>query len=409
MGVGGNVLGQLGNGTATKSYVPVRVQFSDSNLAPKISSVPSIWVKQEQDYAYDVDAVDPNDDPLVYSLSRAPSGMEIESTTGVIKWSPTSADIGDHVVEVEVADSDLSDRQKYILTVVDSGSIMDPAIVPGAWSPLGASGIVGNSTGQMRMLLNPTGVPYVVFADGEENDRLTVTRFVNDNWESVSTSGTANGTVSDIVASFDDTGDLLVASLEGTLGSKKIVVRKYYVSNSDYGDGSDGVFTAGEIDRSRDYDFSSIDMAAGSEMTFSGTGNGVIRVAGDVHVGDGAIIRLRQFEHENLDPIVFLGETRDLTPMPATGGGAAGIYGRGGDPTGARGGRGGRAGYNGEDGKGNGVGDWQPGAGGIYPSGDGGNGSKYDGRHFGGGGGGAGGAGGDGSRVYVFQSGTHDI
>jgi len=37
-------------------------------------------------YAYQVNATDPDSDPLTYSLKTAPAGMTIEKITGLIKW-----------------------------------------------------------------------------------------------------------------------------------------------------------------------------------------------------------------------------------------------------------------------------------------------------------------------------------
>src|SRR5262249_49206928 len=40
-------------------------------------------------YTYKVDALDPDNDPLTYSLTTAPAGMTIDRNTGLITWTPT--------------------------------------------------------------------------------------------------------------------------------------------------------------------------------------------------------------------------------------------------------------------------------------------------------------------------------
>ena len=54
-------------------------------------------------YLYDVEAIDPDDDTLTYSLTNFPSGMSIDSATGIIRWTPTAAQIGPHNVAVQVS------------------------------------------------------------------------------------------------------------------------------------------------------------------------------------------------------------------------------------------------------------------------------------------------------------------
>lgn len=65
------------------------------------------FTRQELDdpnYIYDVDAFDIDDDALSYSTLQSPGGMRIDAATGVVSWSPTYDQIGEHTVEVEVDD-----------------------------------------------------------------------------------------------------------------------------------------------------------------------------------------------------------------------------------------------------------------------------------------------------------------
>ena len=57
----------------------------------------------DYEYVYPVIAVDPDGDVLIYSLATAPAGMAIDPG-GVIRWTPTSDQLGDFGVSVQVED-----------------------------------------------------------------------------------------------------------------------------------------------------------------------------------------------------------------------------------------------------------------------------------------------------------------
>jgi RHS repeat-associated protein len=60
-----------------------------SNHPPTITSQPVTAATSGLPYRYDVDATDPDNDPLTYSLTTAPTGMTIDGQTGLIQWAPT--------------------------------------------------------------------------------------------------------------------------------------------------------------------------------------------------------------------------------------------------------------------------------------------------------------------------------
>jgi RHS repeat-associated protein len=78
-------------GTATQVYT-VAVRQVQGNLPPTIVSQPPSSVQLGQIYSYPVQAVDPDHDPLTYSLTTSPSGMAIDPKTGSINWDPLAAD-----------------------------------------------------------------------------------------------------------------------------------------------------------------------------------------------------------------------------------------------------------------------------------------------------------------------------
>lgn len=71
-------------------------------------------------------AEDVDGDALTWTLSSATAGAVINASTGAIHWTPTSADVGDHVLTVTVSDGALSATVDLLLTVLPSN---DPPII----------------------------------------------------------------------------------------------------------------------------------------------------------------------------------------------------------------------------------------------------------------------------------------
>jgi hypothetical protein len=70
-------------------------------------------------YTYDVDATDPEDDAITYSLTQAPAGMTIDPDTGVLDWTVGGGDLGMHDVTVRATDArGAFDEQSFTVTVV---------------------------------------------------------------------------------------------------------------------------------------------------------------------------------------------------------------------------------------------------------------------------------------------------
>ena len=87
------------------------------NSSPVIESDPVTTAKEGAVYTYDVEATDPNEDTLTYSLTISPTGMTINSTTGVITWTPTEDQVGENEVVVKVSDGSKSTTQSFTVTV----------------------------------------------------------------------------------------------------------------------------------------------------------------------------------------------------------------------------------------------------------------------------------------------------
>jgi hypothetical protein len=89
--------------------------FTIPNSPPIITSKPIPRVEDGK-LSYAVKAEDPDGDPIQYTLKNAPRGMTIEPATGLITWVFDEADIGEHVVEIIVTDSEGA-KASQILTL----------------------------------------------------------------------------------------------------------------------------------------------------------------------------------------------------------------------------------------------------------------------------------------------------
>ncbi|MCJ7789086.1 MAG: putative Ig domain-containing protein [Candidatus Atribacteria bacterium] len=91
------------------------------NKAPIIESTPITTAKEGALYTYEVEATDPDGDELEFTLLIIhPTGMIINSSTGVINWTPTKEQIGENEVGIEVSDQYRSTSQSFTITVSET-------------------------------------------------------------------------------------------------------------------------------------------------------------------------------------------------------------------------------------------------------------------------------------------------
>ena len=74
------------------------------NRGPTFTSLPKLEAPIDRTYRYAATAIDPDQDSLTYSLTSSPVGMMIDSSTGVITWTPTTEQKGNHQVALTVSD-----------------------------------------------------------------------------------------------------------------------------------------------------------------------------------------------------------------------------------------------------------------------------------------------------------------
>ena len=74
-------------------------------------------------YSTTVKAIDPDGEPLTYSLVQGPAGATIDPATGQISWAARQSDVGSHPVTVTVVDGHGgSDTQTFAINVVAAAS-----------------------------------------------------------------------------------------------------------------------------------------------------------------------------------------------------------------------------------------------------------------------------------------------
>jgi RHS repeat-associated protein len=88
------------------------------NHSPEITSIPTFTTNLTKTYSYQLSGADSDNDTLIWSLDTAPTGMVIDSKTGILKWNPTSTQLGTHTVAVRLTDAyGLYVGQEYTLKV----------------------------------------------------------------------------------------------------------------------------------------------------------------------------------------------------------------------------------------------------------------------------------------------------
>jgi RHS repeat-associated protein len=105
-------------GVASQSYTIV-VTDVPANQAPTIDTSPSLLATENELYSYTVVATDPEGAAVTYELIAGPAGMLLDEVTGVLMWTPTTADVGQqYTVEIHAVDPfGLAGVQTYQLDV----------------------------------------------------------------------------------------------------------------------------------------------------------------------------------------------------------------------------------------------------------------------------------------------------
>ncbi|PIN75630.1 hypothetical protein COV18_02170 [Candidatus Woesearchaeota archaeon CG10_big_fil_rev_8_21_14_0_10_37_12] len=128
-----------------------------ANALPQFVSSPINNAIVNQPYTYNVDAIDPNNDNIVYALPTKPTGMTINPLTGIITWIPTST--GFFNVTVSATDGGQPVLQLFTIHVQSQNTINNhPPVI---------------TSTPIRTATAGTQYLYVVLADDADGDTKT--------------------------------------------------------------------------------------------------------------------------------------------------------------------------------------------------------------------------------------------
>ncbi len=99
----------------TLSFV---INVTDTNRPAAITSAPILMASENTHYEYQVVATDADQNTLSFSLNSYPLGMSI-NVQGLISWTPSFSQSGDHDIRVEVSDGIEVTEQTYTVVVAN--------------------------------------------------------------------------------------------------------------------------------------------------------------------------------------------------------------------------------------------------------------------------------------------------
>lgn len=103
------------------------------NEPPVIESSPNETATAGVLYSYQIDVNDDASEKLLFSLPVAPEGMTIDSSSGLVMWTPAENQVGEHDVSIRVSDGWYKVSQDFSIEVslVRLSSIsVEPATMP---------------------------------------------------------------------------------------------------------------------------------------------------------------------------------------------------------------------------------------------------------------------------------------
>lgn len=102
----------------------VTLTVTEVNRDPVLAAIGNKSVVATEKLEFEVTASDPDlpENTLTYSLVDAPDDAEIDATSGEFSWTPTEAQVGDHVIKVCVNDGTVTVCETITITVTSRNS-----------------------------------------------------------------------------------------------------------------------------------------------------------------------------------------------------------------------------------------------------------------------------------------------
>ena len=163
---------KVNDGTLDSLPATVSITVTPVNDPPVITSTPVLTATVGVPYSYQVVANDPDNDPLIYSLTSPPAGMTI-SGAGLVSWTPALA--GPQPVTVNVSDGSASAAQDFTIQVAAPFSALlyfstasNTTAVPGVAAPYNQADVYGwDGVGFSRVFsASAAGLPVAANIDG---------------------------------------------------------------------------------------------------------------------------------------------------------------------------------------------------------------------------------------------------
>ncbi|NNE47781.1 MAG: tandem-95 repeat protein, partial [Rhodothermales bacterium] len=111
----------VGDGEASDQQ-SFSIDVGNTNDSPFFTSTPLTGAVQNQEYRYDVSAIDPDDDTIVFTLEVGPSWITLIDNgngTAVLSGTPAASDVGDHDIVISISDGIEGDQQSFTIVVDD--------------------------------------------------------------------------------------------------------------------------------------------------------------------------------------------------------------------------------------------------------------------------------------------------
>ncbi len=179
----------------TNHFIITQGGIPPVNNAPVFTTTNLGYAIVNSSYAFQLSALDPDNDPLSYSKLIGPNWLNV-SNAGLISGIPALADTGTTGVSVRVTDGELSDTLETTITVQSS----PPSNRPPEFTTTSLDTAYSNIAYSFQLL-----------ATDEDDDDLTFTKLIGPGWMTVSSSGMISGTpgnsdvgISDVQIQVDD-------------------------------------------------------------------------------------------------------------------------------------------------------------------------------------------------------------
>ena len=105
----------------TQSYTLV-VSSTPPGVPPVITTTPPFTAGVNVAYPYTVHATDAQNNPITYSYTATVTDFSLNSTTGVVTWTPTLSDVGTQTITITATDTTLglTAVQTFNVNVINS-------------------------------------------------------------------------------------------------------------------------------------------------------------------------------------------------------------------------------------------------------------------------------------------------